>query len=325
MSILGRRRILKAGAGMVFAAGLMPAVSMASGFPSRAIKMYIPGKPGGGFDRASRAFAPAFESQTGQPFQIDFAPGAGITLAVSKMMSDRRDGHSLAYMAFSTMSVAIEGTKPAEFGHESFAHVGTVYGGPLAMFTAKGSKFKSIEQVVKESEKKPLTGAMDNARQFYHVGGLIFNKRVGAAIEYVPYGGGGPSRKAAAAGETDVVMTGLFDAGSMLDRLECLCIFAEENPIPHLVKAPTMREVFGDKAINLLHPNGLTTLASVRDEHPENYQKLVSAFKKSITSDATRGRLMSAGFPPEALIYWSPDEIDSWQKDFIAEVKKISF
>ena len=141
----------------------------------------------------------------------------------------------------------------------------------------------------------------------------------------MPYGGGGPSRRAAAAGETDVVMTGFFDAASMFDQLRCLCIFADRNPLPERVSAPTMREVYGDKAINLLHPNGLTTSAAFRAERPDDYARLVDTFKAAITADNTRKAMIAAGFPPEALIYWSPDDIDDWYRSFVAEVRTISF
>ena len=328
MSEFTRRRFLESGVavgGGVLAAGLGLDAAVAASFPSKAFTMYSAGKAGGGFDRVSRNFAPEFERLTDKPFKVLFTPGAGGVLTATKLLSAKPDGHTVAYIAFSSMGVAIHVSKPPNFSHDSFAHIGTGYGGPLALFVGKNSKVESIEQLVSESKKRRVTAGISGAREWYHVGGLIFNARTGANITYVPYGGGGPSRKAAASGESDAVMTGLFDASTNYDILRCLCIFADKNPIPHLIQAPTMGEVFGNKAISMLHPTGLTTSAEVKKKNPENYAYLVDTYKKAITAKSTRERLIKSGFPPEALIYWSPEEIEEWQKSFLSEVKQISF
>ena len=54
-------------------------------------------------------------------------------------------------------------------------------------------------------------------------------------------------------------------------------------------------------------------------------RNLVDTYKQAITAKSTRDRLIKSGFPPEALVYWSPEEIEEWQKGFLAEVKQISF
>lgn len=328
MSNVSRRNFLQTTA-VVGGGLLIPGLSAnpveAAKFPSKAFTMYSAGKAGGGFDRASRNFAPEFERLTGQPFKPVFAPGAGGVLAATKLLTAKPDGHTVCYIAYSSMGVSIHVKKPPNFGYDSFAHIGTTYGGPLALFVGKNSKITSIEQLVAESKKRRVTAGISGAREWYHVGGLIFNARTGANITYVPYGGGGPSRKAAASGESDAVMTGLFDASSNYGILRCLCIFAEKNPIPHTIQAPTMGDIYGKKAINMWHPTGLTTSSEVKKKSPENYRYLVDTYRKAITAKVTRDRLIKSGFPPEALITWGPEEIEEWQRGFLAEVKKISF
>lgn len=328
MSDVTRRRFLKGSAaigGGMLAAGLGLDPVHAAAFPSKAFTMYSAGKAGGGFDRASRNFSPEFERLTGQPFKVIFTPGAGGVLTATKLLTAAPDGHTVAYIAFSSMGVAIHVTKPKNFSYDSFAHIGTGYGGPLAMFVGKNSDVETIEQLVEKSKNGRVTAGISGAREWYHVGGLIFNARTGANITYVPYGGGGPSRKAAASGEADAVMTGLFDASANYDILRCLCIFAEKNPIPHIIQAPTMHDVYGSKAVDMLHPTGLTTSVEVKKQNPDHYRYVVDTYKEAITAKVTRDRMIKSGFPPEALVYWSPEQIDEWQKEFLAEVKQINF
>lgn len=329
MSDLSRRQIIQTGAamgGVAMASGLGLDRAYAANFPSKAFTMYSAGSAGGGFDRVSRNFAPKFEELTGQPFNVVFTPGAGGTLTATKLLTAPPDGHTMAYIAFSSMNVAIHVMNPPNYSYDAFAPIGTGYGGPLAIFTGKDNdKYNSIEDLVEASKKGRVTAGISGAKEWYHVGGLIFNKRTGAEITYVPYGGGGPSRKAAASGEADAVMTGLFDASANYDILKCLCIFAKENPIPDIVQAPTMFDVYPKQALEMLHPTGLTTSAEVKAKNPEHYQYLVDTYKKAITDPATKERLVKSGFPRESLIYWGPDEINEWKKEFLAEVTQITF
>lgn len=329
MSNFSRRQVLQTGAavgGAAMASGLGLDSALAANFPNQAFSMYVAAKAGGGFDRATRGFGPEFERVTGQPMKVIFTPGAGGVLTATKLLTARPDGHSLAYVAFSSLNVAIHVGKPPNFSYGSFAHLGTAFGGPLAIFVGKNSKINSLEELMEASKKGRVTAGISGAREWYHVGGLILNARTGGNITYVPYGGGGPSRKAAASGEADAVMTGLFDAANQYDVLKCLCIFADKNPIPHLIQAPTMKEIYGDKkGISMMHPSGVTTSAEVKQKNPENYAYIVDAFKKAATSAATRDRMIKSGFPKEALMYWSPEEVEAWQGEFLSEVQKISF
>lgn len=329
MSVFSRRQILQTGAvagGAALTTGLGLDEVFAATFPSKAFTMYSAGKAGGGFDRASRNFAPEFERLTGQPYKVIFTPGAGGVLTATKLLTAPPDGHTMAYIAFSSMNVAIHVGKPPNFSYDSFAHIGTGYSGPLALFVGKNSKYDKLEDLINDSKKGRVTAGISGAREWYHVGGLILNARTGGNITYVPYGGGGPSRKAAASGEADAVMTGLFDAASNYDVLKCLCIFADKNPIPNIIQAPTMKEIYGDKTgITMMHPTGLTTSAEVKAKNPDNYRYVVDAYKKAITAKTTRDRLIKSGFPAEALVYWGPDEINEWQKEFLSEVQKINF
>lgn len=327
MTLLDRRRLLQYGAavgGASLSNGLWGFDAEAAGFPSKAFSAYVAAKPGGGHDRFSRAIAPEFQRTTGQPMKLIFTPGAGGVLAATKILNAPPDGHTLGVIAISSMNVSIQFGKPDNFSFGAFAYLGTMWSGPLAIFTGKNSKWKSIEQVVEASKTQKITAAVAGMRQMYHVGGLIFNKAVGGNIQFVPYGGGSPSRKAAAAEEADIVWTGLFDANAQYSVLRCLCIFADKNPIPDIINAPTMHDVYPKQAVDLEHPTGYVTSAEVARKNPENYKFLVDKYREAHTSQVTRAALKKGGWPTKAIKYWSPEQIMEWEAGFRKDMAKIS-
>lgn len=324
---LDRRSFLKYGAavgGVSLGTSLLNFDARAADFPTKAFSAYVAAKPGGGHDRFSRAIQPEFQRLTGQPMKLIFAPGAGGILTATKVLTAPPDGHTLGVIAISSMNVSIQFGKPENFTFGAFAYLGTMWSGPLAIFTGKNSKWESIEQVVEASKTQKITAAVAGMRQMYHVGGLIFNKAVGGNIQFVPYGGGSPSRKAAAAEEADIVWTGLFDANAQYSVLRCLCIFAEKNPIPDIINAPTMHDVYPKQAVNLEHPTGYMTSAEVASKNPDNYQFLVEKYRDAHTSEVTRATLEKGGWPTKAIKYWSPEQIMEWEAGFREDMAKIS-
>jgi tripartite-type tricarboxylate transporter receptor subunit TctC len=327
MSGFTRRRFLKASAavgGAAMVGGLGVSEAFARKFPWKPFTAYQAGKPGGGTDRFSQNLFPEFQRLTGQPVNKLFTPGAGGILAGTKILAAPSDGHTLGIVAISTMNVSIHFNKPEQFGFGAFAYLGTMYVGPLAVFTGKDSKYTSIEQLVEDSKKEKISVAVTAARQMYHIGGMIFNKATGANFQYVPYGGGLASRRAAGSGEVPAVMTGLFDASANYDILRCLCIFGPKNPIPNIMKnVPTMHDVYGKKAVDLWHPTGICTSGEVEKENPDNYAFLVEKYEHAYKAKTTIDRQIKSGFPPEAVVYWSPEEIKEFEKDFIAQIRAI--
>lgn len=318
-----RREALKGAAalGALSATGMRAAPGWAQEFPTKPISIHLASSAGGAFDTSIRAIAPEWEKRLGQPIRPVFAPGPGNVLAATRVVTSPPDGYTLAMVGLATNDVAIQFLKPPNYTFGALSYIGTTYAGPLALFVGKDSPIKSIEDLVEQSKRRRVTAGISGAREIYHIGGLMFNKAVGANIQYIPYNGGAPSRLAAASGETDAVMSGLFDASTHYDILRCLCIIGPENPVPKLVAGRTMREAFGTQAIDIWHPVGLAASSQLETANPAVFQRLAATYAEAY--EASRPALERAGFPPESLLLWTPAQIKEWEKGFLASIKDI--
>jgi tripartite-type tricarboxylate transporter receptor subunit TctC len=285
------------------------------------VTIQLASSSGGAFDQSLRAIAPEWERRLGQPIRPVFAPGPGNVLAATRVVTGPPDGHALAMVGVATNAVAIHFLRPPNYGQGSLSYIGTTYAGPLALFVGKNSSIQTVEELVEESKRRRVTAGISGARELYHVGGLMFNRAVGANIQFIPYNGGAPSRLAAVSGEADAVMSGLFDASTHYELLRCLCVLGPENPVPHLMPGRTMREAFGDRAVDIWHPVGICTSAQVEATNPAAFRRLVETYRESY--EASREQLERAGFPKESLLLWSPEQIKEWERGFVASIRDI--
>src|SRR5690606_17910257 len=88
---------LKLLAGVVMAglSAIHPAISHASEYPSRPIRLVIGYAPGGAADVMARVIADALSRRLGQPVTVDNKPGAGATIAASILSRAQPDGYTL--------------------------------------------------------------------------------------------------------------------------------------------------------------------------------------------------------------------------------------
>ncbi|PZW47129.1 tripartite-type tricarboxylate transporter receptor subunit TctC [Humitalea rosea] len=92
-----RRTLLGAAAAAPLAS---PALAQ-SGFPNRAIRMYVPWGAGGTTDIQMRVLCDQASKRLGQPIVIENKSGAGGILGPQALVSDRPDGYALSQMPIS--------------------------------------------------------------------------------------------------------------------------------------------------------------------------------------------------------------------------------
>ncbi len=322
---LSRRSLIAGGVGLGGAAalGLFPRPARAADFPTKPFTAIVDASPGGGHDRFTRAITPEWTRITGETIIPEFKPGAGGVLSAMTILNAPPNGYTLGVIAVSSMNVSIAVGKPEGFTYGSFAYLGTMWNGPIAVFTGKDSKWESMEQVVEAAKTQTITAAVASLNAMYHISGVIFDRRMGIEERFVPYNGGGPSRRAAASGETDIVWTGLYDASNDYENLRCLCVFDKQNPIPDVIDAPSVYDLFPDQAVTLMHPTAYCVSAKVKEENPEVYKYLVDAYRETYTSEATKKALIDLNFQPTALNYTSPEELEAIEADFLAQLKTL--
>lgn len=85
-------------AGLLFAAILLPSVTVAQDaatFPSRPVTIVMPFPPGGPSEKESRLYATKLQSLLGQPFVMEYKPGAAGTIAAAQVARAKPDGYTI--------------------------------------------------------------------------------------------------------------------------------------------------------------------------------------------------------------------------------------
>jgi len=77
------------------AAAMLPAAAHADAYPSKTIRVVLPGPPGGLLDVAARSLSEAMQRELGQTWLIDPRPGANGILAAQLVLGAPADGYTL--------------------------------------------------------------------------------------------------------------------------------------------------------------------------------------------------------------------------------------
>ena len=88
-------------AGVLFGAAALPRMSFAAEtaaeWPSRPVKVIIPWAVGGGTDPLARLIFVDLAKRLGQPFPLEFRPGAAGTVGTAVFAKSRPDGYTLLF------------------------------------------------------------------------------------------------------------------------------------------------------------------------------------------------------------------------------------
>ena len=287
----------------------------ADNFPERNIDIVIPTAEGGAMDRAVRAATNVWSKKLGVNFQTSFYDGASGEVGYTFFMKKPADGYTLlaGNIGPEVMMVALQ--KPDfKFG-EDYTYFATMDADPAVIWVQKDSPFKTIQDLVEEAKKRPVTIATSRYPHPSTLAVLILAKETGAQFNIIPYGWGSKTRTAGLTGEVDAVTSHLSSSLDLGSELRFLILFDQENNWKDISNnAPTPKEAFNLDMPSLGANRAWAVKTEFIEKYPERYKKLVETFKSVMEDSQVQEEFKIAGMDPSFLQY-----LDSEQSAKLAE------
>jgi tripartite-type tricarboxylate transporter receptor subunit TctC len=245
-TMITRRIILPAMAAASLSLGAAGQVA-AQSYPTRLIRLVVPGPPGGPSEIVVRTLAERLSSSLGQTVIVENRPGgANGTIGATSVARADPDGYTLLYSIPGPMVVAPAIYK--DLGYDpvkSFAPIATIFSSPQMLALNPAVPAKTVQELIAYAKANP--GKINFASPGYgsqpHLLGEMFRLMAGIDILHVPYRGPGPAVADLLAGqvqmefETIPILLPHVEAG----KLKALAV-ADQTRNPQLPDVPTTIE-----------------------------------------------------------------------------------
>ena len=199
------------------------ASATAQNYPTKPIALMVPFSAGGPTDTVARSLAQGMSKSLGQSVVVENVPGAGGTIAPTKLKGANNDGYTimLGHIGMSTTPTLYR--KLPYNPLTDFEYIGQVVDVPM-MFVAKkdmpAPDFKSLVDYVKKNKDK-VTLANAGIGAASHLCGLLFMSSIQTELTTVPYKGTAPAMNDLLGGQVDMMCdqttntTGQYKSGKI--------------------------------------------------------------------------------------------------------------
>ena len=176
-------------------------------WPTKSIQLIVPFAAGGPTDSIARLIAVPMGQALGQTVVVENVPGAGGTIASTKVARAAPDGYTLYihHMGMATANALYD--KLPYDPMTSFEYIGQVADVPMVLLGKKdlpANNFKELEAYIKANGAK-VTMANAGPGAVSQLCGLLFQSRLGVKLTNIPYKGTGPALTDLLGGQVDLL------------------------------------------------------------------------------------------------------------------------
>jgi len=303
----GRRRLLKAGAGILGGAALgMPAIvvhrpALASNWPTKQVRVVVPYSPGGNADILSRLMAQQLTKQLGQSFVVENKAGAAATIGAADVARAPNDGYNVLTITPTFVITQYAYAQLPYDGKKDFTPVGVIISSPLVLVTHPSLNIKTPADYIKAAKANPgkVSYSSSGAGSVPHLAGELLKLRANIDILHVPYKGGGPAITALLSGEVSSYFGTPIELNDHIKngRLVAVASTAAKRT-PGLPNLPTMIES-GIPDFDLLHFTGFLMRAGTP---ADTIAKFSNEFQSAKRDPQLNAKLAAAGDVTEGTV-----------------------
>lgn len=297
---------------------LVRAQADGTAWPTRVIRLVVPGAPGGLFDVWARQLIDRLSPALGQAIVPDHRVGAGGLPAMQHLARSAPDGYTFGLASFTQLTVnPWMFDKPAYDPVADFAPVSALWASQVVLAVRADSPFATLADLLKSARTQPgrLSYSSSGVGQPPHVILELVEYRAGVHLLHIPYRGGPPAVAATLAGDVDMVFEGAAGVVPHVKagRLRALAVTGERR-MAALPDVPTFGEsgIAGvdNSWVALLAPAG--TAAAIVERMQQEVAKVLALPDVRSSLDAS-GRLPLAS-TPAALSGLIRDTAPKWRE-----------
>ncbi len=273
----------------------VPGIAVAE-YPEKPITIIVSASVGGSVDGLARALAPYWEKELGQSVVVENKEGAGGITGVRYFLEQADDGYTVWVGTEGHFSSTVEKTGTVKAS--DLAVINMQQFTPTTWFVLETSRFQSLDDVVKEAKEKPDTVTYGSPATGNAVitGGFV-EKEWGLDLRYVPQSGGAETDTALLGGHIDIKIGTAGDINE-LEGIRALAVASSER-LKFLPDTPTFNEVGSKHGFAQMPDIGTGRLvavhASVKEKHPEIFQKLAETYAAAFNNPEFQAKLESSG------------------------------
>ena len=215
-------------------------------YPDRPLRIIVAYPAGGGVDLMARAVAQRMGQALGQNIVIENRTGASGTIGAQSVASAAADGYTLLFATTSEMSLRplLERQLPYNADRD-FVPIALLGRTPVVLAVHAAVPARDVAELIALARARPgrLSYAGTGNGSLMHLTGELFLERAGVQILHVPYRGAAPAVNDTAAGQVELVFSGLPPV-LPLARDGRLRILAVSTPhrFATIPEVPTMEE-----------------------------------------------------------------------------------
>jgi tripartite-type tricarboxylate transporter receptor subunit TctC len=169
--------------------------SAQSGFPNKAVHIFVPYAAGGGVDILSRTLGDVVSRQWGQSVVVENRPGAGGLVASQALVQSPGDGYTLIMVASGHATNPFLYPKMPYDTFKDFTPISLLASSPNILLVRKDSEFKTVADVIAAAKAKPgtLSVAQAGTGTSTHLAVELFKSLAKVDLGAIPYKGGAPA------------------------------------------------------------------------------------------------------------------------------------
>ena len=253
------------------ALAVAPVLASAQAFPSRPIRIIVPYAAGGQPDIVARVVSKQMSVALGQPVTVDNVTGGSGVTAITQLIGQRPDGHTLIALDAGHWAIfpAGRGAATPYDPVKSFTPVSLVTTSSLFLAVHESVPVKSMAELVSLARQQPgkLNYGSSGIGSLHHLTIEALKQSMGIDMVHVPYRGTGQSVPALVGGQVQLVGDDLFVTNTRIlqrgiDEGVANSILIKINQIG------TLTETFA--AIELAKRNNYTAVVSHRSGETED-------------------------------------------------------